>query len=60
MFSGGQLKAPETLSAVSILNHGSAGGRQGFLHACIPALWTSAALHTELFPSCAQNDPAWA
>lgn len=60
MFSGGQLKAPETLPAVSTLNHGSTGGRQGFFHTCIPTLWTSAALHEEPLPSQAQNDPAWA
>lgn len=46
VFSGGQLKAPETLSAVSTLDHGSAGGRQGFPHTCNPALWTSAVLRT--------------
>lgn len=44
MFSGGQLKAPET--AVSTLDHRSAGRRQGFL----PAVWTSGARGTERLP----------
>lgn len=60
MFSGGQLKAPETVSAVCTLDHESAGGRQGFPDTCIPALWSSAALCTDPLPSCTQSDPAQA
>lgn len=52
MLSGEHLKAPET--AVSVLDHGSAGGRQGFLQ----AEWTSGALCTEPLPSCDQHEPA--
>lgn len=57
MFSGGQLKAPETTSP-ECSQPGKCRVDAGLPSACVPVL--GPALSTALLPSSAQNDPTWA
>lgn len=56
MFSGEQLKAPESLHQVPV----EVQARHRGSPARGPAPWTSAVLSAEPLPSGTQRDPAWA